>query len=636
MASSSISINKPAPTKSGLTGGAYIPPAKLKLLQESITDKSSVEFQRLAWEALKKSIHGLVNKVNIPNIAQVVRELFKENIIRGRGLLCRSVMQAQLFSPTFTNVYASLIAIINTKFPQIGELLLKRLIVQFRTSYKQNKKEQCLASCKFIAHLINQNIAHEILVLQVLTLLLENPTNHSVEVAIGLLKDCGKKLSLDSPRSLHAIFETLRNILNQKTDAVDDKRIQYMIEVMFAVRKDGFKDYPVCLKELDLVEESEQFTHMLSLDEANFDVESELNIFKHDPDYVENEDKYKILKQEILDESDSDEESGSGEDEEEEESGEEEDELEKKKEPVDSNQIIIDETETNLVALRRTIYLIIQSSLDFQECAHKLLKLNIKESQQGELCQMILDACAQQRTYERFFGLLAQRFCQLKKEFVEHYEEIFKQQYETCHRLETVKLRNVSKFLSHLLYTDSISWGVFECVHLNEDETTSSSRVYLKNLLLDLSEHMGIVKMKERFADVTLQEFFGGLFPRDNPRNTRFSINFFTSIGLGALTEDLREHLKSAPKLMPPMALDDLPPVEVKKESDDKKRKKKKDKKRRSRSSSSSSRSSSSSSSSSSESDSDDDRYKREKRKKKKKESSKDSKKKHHKSSRRD
>lgn len=174
--------------KPTLTGGAYIPPAKLKMLQAAITDKQSAEYQRLAWEALKKSIHGLVNKINIPNISQIVRELFKENIVRGRGILVRSIMQAQLFSPTFTNVYASLISIINTKFPQIGELLLKRLILQFKMSYKQNKKDQCLATCKFIAHLINQNIAHEILALQVLTLLLENPTNHSVEVAIGLLK----------------------------------------------------------------------------------------------------------------------------------------------------------------------------------------------------------------------------------------------------------------------------------------------------------------------------------------------------------------------------------------------------------------------------------------------------------------
>ena len=45
------------------TGGAYIPPARLRMMQQSVTDKSSVAYQRLAWEALKKSINGLINKV---------------------------------------------------------------------------------------------------------------------------------------------------------------------------------------------------------------------------------------------------------------------------------------------------------------------------------------------------------------------------------------------------------------------------------------------------------------------------------------------------------------------------------------------------------------------------------------------
>ncbi len=35
----------------------------LRLMQQNITDKNSEAFQRLAWEALKKSINGLINKV---------------------------------------------------------------------------------------------------------------------------------------------------------------------------------------------------------------------------------------------------------------------------------------------------------------------------------------------------------------------------------------------------------------------------------------------------------------------------------------------------------------------------------------------------------------------------------------------
>lgn len=74
----------------------------------------------------------------------------------------------------------------------------------------------------------------------------------------------------------------------------------------------------------------------------------------------------------------------------------------------DENKVIIDNTETNMIALRKTIYLTIHSSLDYEECAHKLMKMQLKPGQEMEMCHMFLDCCGEQRTYEKFFGLLAQ------------------------------------------------------------------------------------------------------------------------------------------------------------------------------------------------------------------------------------
>ena len=48
------------------SGGVYVPPARLRALQAQFTDKKSKEYQRMAWEALKKSINGLINKVCHP------------------------------------------------------------------------------------------------------------------------------------------------------------------------------------------------------------------------------------------------------------------------------------------------------------------------------------------------------------------------------------------------------------------------------------------------------------------------------------------------------------------------------------------------------------------------------------------
>ena len=143
-------------------------------MKKNMTDKSSKEYQKMTWEALKKSINGLsffflffffffffllsnyllfplnqpnppnhsrhyptplltlpsplppplkppiiitglINKVNVINIQNILPELIRENIVRGRGLLARSVMKAQTASPVFTHVYAALVAILNSK-----------------------------------------------------------------------------------------------------------------------------------------------------------------------------------------------------------------------------------------------------------------------------------------------------------------------------------------------------------------------------------------------------------------------------------------------------------------------------------------------------------------------------------------
>ncbi|KAI9592572.1 hypothetical protein BDF19DRAFT_205697 [Syncephalis fuscata] len=525
------------------TGGAYIPPARLKAMQEQITDKNSREYQRLDWEQLKKNINGLVNKVNTTNIKIIAPELFKTNLIRGRGLFARSIMKAQAAALPFTPVYAALIAVLNTRMPQIGELVLSRLIVQFRRAYKRNDKGVCLSSTTFISHLCNQQVAHEIAVLQMLALLLERPTDDSVEIAVGLMRECGAFLSEASSRATNAVFERFRGILHE---AQIDKRIQYMIEVLFQVRRDKFKDNPAVPEELDIVEEEDQITHTLSLDDE-LDIQEGLGVFKFDPEFQENEEKYAQIRAEILGEDSS----GSGESGSEEENESEEDsEAEGATQALENQLKIHDRTETNLLNLRRTIYLTIMSSVDFEECAHKLMKIQLQEGEEFELCSMIMECCSQERTYFKFYGLLCERFCKINKVWADATARLFVETYETIHRFETNRLRNIAKLFAHVLSTDGITWSVMSCFRLTEEETTASSRIFIKILFQEICEALGLKQLNDRLKDPVLSEAFNGIFPVDNPKNTRFAINYFTSIGLGGLTEELREHLKNAPKLI--------------------------------------------------------------------------------------
>ncbi|CAF4904479.1 unnamed protein product, partial [Rotaria magnacalcarata] len=53
----------------------------------ALTKTLITEYQRLAWKALKENIKDKVKEADKSNLSAISRELFKCNIIRGRGLV---------------------------------------------------------------------------------------------------------------------------------------------------------------------------------------------------------------------------------------------------------------------------------------------------------------------------------------------------------------------------------------------------------------------------------------------------------------------------------------------------------------------------------------------------------------------
>ena len=105
-----------------------------------------------------------------------------------------------------------------------------------------------IVSTNFYSYLSRQQIVHELLALELLTVLLGVPKNDSVEVAIEFVKECGFTLQELTPQGLHGIFERFRGILHE---GEIDKRTQFMIEGLFAFRKGGFEGKKGVPEELD-------------------------------------------------------------------------------------------------------------------------------------------------------------------------------------------------------------------------------------------------------------------------------------------------------------------------------------------------------------------------------------------------
>lgn len=165
-----------------------------------------------------------------------------------------------------------------------------------------------------------------------------------------------------------AVFDRFKGILHEGECS---RRVQYTIENLFNTRKQKFKSHPGVIQELDLIEEEDRITHEVSLTDE-FDPEDKANFFQFDPEYEKTEAEWAEVKKEIL--------------------GEEEDRINKRIDELDEEESseseeekIQDITEQDLMNLRKTIYLVIVSSVDFEEVVHKLMKMNIREGQEIEL-----------------------------------------------------------------------------------------------------------------------------------------------------------------------------------------------------------------------------------------------------------
>jgi hypothetical protein len=97
------------------------------------------------------------------------------------------------------------------------------------------------------------------------------------------------------------------------------------------------------------------------------------------------------------------------------------------------------------------------------------MRINLPQGLENELTTMIVECASQGRTYEKYYGMIGERFCKLNRKWTDLSEEGFAHYYET-------------------------------------EDTTSSSRIFIKILFEELLASLGQKSVVERFKDPMLQE----------------------------------------------------------------------------------------------------------------------------------
>ncbi|XP_015363437.1 PREDICTED: pre-mRNA-splicing factor CWC22 homolog [Diuraphis noxia] len=500
---------------------------KAKMNDIGKMNEFSLSEQSSNWNNLKISIETAVQKLNPGNIRLTSTKLFELNIIRGKGLLCQSIMKAQSDSLEFTHIYATLVSFINCKFPNVAELLLIRCVYLFTNAYKCKEEYKCVPPVIFIAHLVHNNVAKDCLVLDILKMLIKTPNLHSIGMVDKIMKICGKKLNsnLQNENDLKYLFNTLQNI---SQDEQIGKSVQCLALIVLSTYQNHLEDE----QQFDLVAPHKQYTHSFTLN-CKYNPQYELDSFVYDLDFKLNEIIFKNSARQILKEKrkvyyfanyDFDENMADDEDD-----GEPE-----------MNILSL----SNTIAIKKAISIILNLNLTPFEVALELLKIQLIDGQEVDLCIEYLDCCFENcGVYNKFFTDIIQSFCLVNPLIAGALEFIFMKRVSAIHLAKPNSLKSLAKFFAQLLSSDIISWQIFSAVRLIEIEKTNCGTVFLKTMFDELILLMGNDDLKKRILHPSLQSSFIGLFPLNNRGNTLLCFNFFAGIGLYDVIFKFRESL---------------------------------------------------------------------------------------------
>ncbi|EJS43614.1 cwc22p [Saccharomyces arboricola H-6] len=481
-------------------------------MSAAIDQDVDVDFQKENWQMLESHVSPIISNLTMDNLLESYKDLFQVNIILGENVVCKNVVEFILKKQNSRRIpaLAALITLLNSNIPEIGETLTKELMLTFVKQFNHRDHILCGNVLQCLSVLFLYGVVHEVVILQILLLLLEK---NSLQFVIEVLKICGWKLALVSRKTHDMIWEKLRYIF-QTQDL--PRKLCESLEELFEIRQKDYKNESQTLLVLNPADYTVH-THSYIVNDED-ETNDKLGDFEECTRFDELTAVFNTLQQKLLinDQFNADE--------------------------GKTNQLQIkDMTSANDVEFKKKIYLILKSSLTGDEAAHKLLKMKIANNLKGNVADIIIKSSIQESTFSKYYSILSERMITFHRSWQIAYNETFEQNYtQDIEDFETDQLRILGKFWGHLISYEFLPMGCLTIIKLTEEDSCPQGRIFIKFLFQELVNELGLDELQTRLSSNKLE----GMFPLEGDADhIRYSINFFTAIGLGLLTEEMRSQL---------------------------------------------------------------------------------------------
>jgi nucleolar MIF4G domain-containing protein 1 len=395
-----VTANTAQPTK-------YVPPA--------LRAPPSSDAEALA--RLRRQMQGLFNRLSDANMLTILRdfEQIYQNNPRGYvnttliDLLMGMLADEAVLLDTFLILHAGFITaiykVIGTDF---AAQMIERIVAGIDQHYPMNKEgsgKQTTNLISVVAELYSFQVIGSNLVFDYIKLFLAEVSEINTELLLRMVKRSGTQLRQDDPTSLKDIVLLLQKSVAQVGEDKLPVRTKFMIETINNLKNNRMKT-GVAASATASEHTIRMKKQLGSLNTRNLKGTEPLRIGLADIRNTEKKGKWWQVGASWRNDATASQ-------------------PEQEEKGAESNTVTIqdigDEREVDLLQLakeqrmntdiRRAIFITIMSATDFKDAHMRLLKLNLKKSQETEIPRVIVHCAGCEKTYNPYYTLLARKFC---------------------------------------------------------------------------------------------------------------------------------------------------------------------------------------------------------------------------------
>ncbi|XP_051559599.1 nucleolar MIF4G domain-containing protein 1 [Myxocyprinus asiaticus] len=454
------------------TVNKYVPPH----LREAVDSKRKAELEKL-----KRSVKGLINRLSQPNMASIssqLEELYMSTSRKDMNDTLTEVLLAACVTPALMPErllmeHILLVSVLHHAVGlEVGANFLETVVRQFDKTYSQldTTNKECDNLVSIIAHLYNFHVVHGLLIFDILKKLVTRFSSRDIELVLLTLKNVGFALRKDDPLALkELILEAQRKASTEGECFQDQTRIRFMLETMLALKNNDMRKIPGYdpepmekLRKLQrtLIHSSAGSSDMkLRVSLENL-LEAERvgrwwivgSSWSGAPMIDDHENK--ITNQPT------------------------------KGEQYSAKMLELARKQRMNTDIRRNIFCVLMSSEDFLDAFEKLLRLGLKDQQEREIVHVLMDCCLQEKSFNRFYAVLAEKFCSHDRRFQMTFQFSLWDKFKDLANLSSRSFSNLVQLVTHLLHRKCLSLSILKAIEFGELDKPKVK--FLKQIFLKL------------------------------------------------------------------------------------------------------------------------------------------------------